>query len=208
MIVAVEGPSAAGKTTWCRATMERFVAEYVPNGQEPNGSDRAEQATYWAQVNAQVNAQRWTQALTLEESTGVAICDSDPLKLHYSWCLAAVGAEPVSRFEQELAAVRRMFAQRRLGFADVVLLSIPDPEQLVTQRDGDSTRRRGHFELHARLAEPLAEWYAAVNRVDPGRVLHGFPTGLDVATLIPPRPDRCNVQLLDQLIAELPELTS
>lgn len=109
MIVAVEGPSAAGKTTWCRATGGRFVAECAPNGQEPNGSDRVEKANYWAHVNAR----RWTQALALEESTGVAICDSDPLKLHYSWCLAAVGASPVSRFEQELAAVRRMFAERR-----------------------------------------------------------------------------------------------
>ncbi len=76
MIVAVEGPSAAGKTTWCRATGGQFVAEYIPTGQEPDGSDPAEQATYWAQVNAQ----RWTQALTLEGTTGVAVCDSDPLK--------------------------------------------------------------------------------------------------------------------------------
>ncbi|WP_257015987.1 hypothetical protein [Rhodococcus sp. ACS1] len=51
----------------------------------------------------------------MEDATGVAVCDSDPLKLHYSWCLAAVGAEPVTRFEHELAAVRQMFAQRRLG---------------------------------------------------------------------------------------------
>jgi len=108
VIVAVEGASAAGKTTWSRAIGGQFVAEYSPTGQEPDGSDLAEQATYWAQVNAQ----RWTQALTLEGATGVAVCDSDPLKLHYSWCLAAVGAEPVTRFEHELAAV---FAQRRLG---------------------------------------------------------------------------------------------
>ena len=123
VIVAVEGPSAAGKTTWCRATGEQFVAEYSPTGQEPDGSDPTGQAIYWAHVNAQ----RWSQALALEAATGVAVCDSDPLKLHYSWCLAAVGVAPITRFEHELMAVRRMFTQRRLGFADVVLLSIPDP---------------------------------------------------------------------------------
>ncbi|MDH6292271.1 uridine kinase [Rhodococcus opacus] len=69
VIVAVEGPSAAGKSTWCRATSEQFVAEYTPTGEEPDGSDPAEQATHWAQVNAQ----RWTQALTLQAATGVAV---------------------------------------------------------------------------------------------------------------------------------------
>src|SRR6478735_5328390 len=39
VIVAVEGPSAAGKSTWCRATSEQFVAEYTPTGEEPDGSD-------------------------------------------------------------------------------------------------------------------------------------------------------------------------
>ena len=202
VIVAVEGPSAAGKTTWCRATGRQFVAEYTPTGREPDGSDQAEQATYWAQVNAH----RWTQALTLEDAGGVAVCDSDPLKLHYSWCLAAVGAAPVTRFEHELAAVRQMFTERRLGFADVVLLSIPDPQQLATQRNGDHTRRRGHFDLHARLSEPLAEWYAVLDRLDPGRVVDGFPSELGVAMLAPPRPDRHDTELLEVLVDELPTL--
>jgi len=35
-------------------------------------------------------------------------CDSDPLKLHSCWRLAAVRAAPVSRFEHELVAVRHM----------------------------------------------------------------------------------------------------
>lgn len=114
VIIAVEGPSAAGKTTWCRASRRRFVAEYSPTGQEPDGSDAMEQAAYWARVNAH----RWMQALALEDASSDAICDSDPLKLHYSWCLAAVGVEPITRFEHEFAAVRQMFAQRRLGFAN------------------------------------------------------------------------------------------
>jgi len=150
--------------------------------------------------------QRWRRALTLEDAGGVAVCDSDPLKLHYSWCLAAVGAAPVTRFEHELAAVRQMFTERRLGFADVVLLSIPDPQQLATQRNGDHTRRRGHFDLHARLSEPLAEWYAVLDRLDPGRVVDGFPSELGVAMLAPPRPDRHDTELLEVLVDELPTL--
>ncbi|MFD6395369.1 hypothetical protein [Nocardia sp. NPDC060249] len=199
VIVAVEGPSAAGKTTWCRATGLQFVAEYAPTGSEPDGS---EQAAYWVSVNSQ----RWAQALKLEDSTGAAVCDSDPLKLHYSWCLAAVGAAPFARFEHELAAVRGAFAQNRLGFPDVVLLSIPDARQLAAQRIGDQTRRRRHFDLHARLSEPLAEWYAAVERLDRGRVVDGFPSALDLDAVAIPRPDRHDMDLLDALVDELPPL--
>lgn len=65
VIVAVEGPSAAGKTTWCRATGEQFVAECSPTGQEPDGSDPAGQATYWAHVNAQRWSRRWSWKLPL-----------------------------------------------------------------------------------------------------------------------------------------------
>ncbi|MFF2082539.1 hypothetical protein ACFVVM_02130 [Nocardia sp. NPDC058176] len=200
MIVAVEGPSAAGKTTWCRSAGLGFVAEYAPTGAEPDGSDPVGQAAYWAGVNSR----RWARALELEDATGVAVCDSDPLKLHYSWCLAAVGAAPLSRFEHELDAVRSAFAQRCLGFPDVVLLSIPDPPQLIAQRLGDPTRRRRHFDLHARLSEPLAEWYAALERLDSGRVIDGFPSALDLETLAPPRPDRYDLDRLDSLVDELP----
>lgn len=100
MIIAVDGPSAAGKTTWCRAHSGPFVAEYAPTGDEPDGSDPDAQADYWVRVKSG----RWAEAVALERSTGVAVCDSDPLKLHYSWCLAMVGAATWDRFERERAA--------------------------------------------------------------------------------------------------------
>lgn len=76
MIVAVEGLSAAGKTTWCRRHAVDFVAEYVPTGTEPDGTDLAAQAAYWVAINSQ----RWDNARRLEQQTGLAVCDSDPLK--------------------------------------------------------------------------------------------------------------------------------
>lgn len=88
MIVAVEGPSAAGKTTWCRTHAAQFVPEYMPTGAGPDGSTPDVQADYWVKINSG----RWAEAVELERSTGLAICDSDPLKLHYSWC----GAWPPS----------------------------------------------------------------------------------------------------------------
>ena len=77
------------------SVVEEFVAEYQPTGFEPDGTNLEVQASYWTTVNSK----RWSQAEDLEARTGIALCDSDPLKLHYSWCLAAVGAAPRERFE-------------------------------------------------------------------------------------------------------------
>ena len=74
MIVAVEGPSAAGKTTWCLQQGRPVVAEYAPTGREPDGSDEEARAAYWAEVNAG----RWREALALERRSEVVLCDSDP----------------------------------------------------------------------------------------------------------------------------------
>ena len=126
MIVVVEGPSAAGKTTWCPQHAPAAVEEYAPTGAEPDDSDLSAQAGYWTAVNSR----RWAQARALEARTGIAVCDSAPVKLHYSWSLSRIGATPRARFEHELAQTRRAFATGALGLADLVLVSIPPPATL------------------------------------------------------------------------------
>lgn len=196
----MEGPSAAGKSTWCRRHSTNFVAEHVPTGSEPDGTDTSSQGGFWTEVNCR----RWTQATSLEARTGIAICDSDPLKLHYSWSLSRIGAAPWSRFVDELAAVRRAFHAETLGFADLVLVSIPPPAVLRAQRLGDPTRSRRSFELHARLSASLRAWYGAIDALHPGRVVWEFPSGGLPSSMPPPRPSRSDVSLLDELVDTLP----
>ena len=203
MIVGVEGPSAAGKTTWCRRVADRFVGEYEPTGREPVGDDLEVQARYWTKINAD----RWSEAIEVERMDGLALCDSDPLKLHYSWCLARIGAAPRSRFSQEHREVRRAMRQQRLGFVDAVVVGLPDEGTLRIQKDGDKTRTRSSFDLHLLLRTPLEEWYRGIDALDPGRVSWGFPTALpDDFTSVGPRRDRYDVELLDALIQGLPAL--
>jgi hypothetical protein len=199
VIVAVEGPSAAGKTTWCSRRRRPVVAEYAPTGREPDGSDEDGRAAYWVAVNSG----RWREAVEHERRSGVVLCDSDPVKLHYSWCLARIGAGATSRFEHELAHTRAAFAREELGLPDAVVVSIPSLELLVQRRRGDPTRSRRSFELHARLAEPLREWYGAVDGINPGRVTWSFP---DELVTPGPRPRRCDPALLDGIVAGLPAL--
>ena len=62
MIVAVEEPSAAGKTTWCaRHGGDAVVPEYVPTGREPRDADPDAQADSWAEVNTG----RWAAARSI-----------------------------------------------------------------------------------------------------------------------------------------------
>ncbi|MEV8505378.1 hypothetical protein AB0368_11180 [Actinoplanes sp. NPDC051475] len=199
MIVVVEGPTAAGKTSWCRRYVGRHVAEYQMTGREP--ADAVALARHWVRAGTQ----RWATALDLEREDGIAFCDTDPVKLHYAWGMAALGLAPRAQFDRELAVTREAFRSGRLGFADAVLVSLPDIATLQLRRDGDETRRRRNFAAHVQLREPLQQWYAALESLSPGRVVWDLPaTG--VPKLPEPRAERCAVELLDSLVAALPPL--
>ena len=150
---------------------------------------------------------RWAAAVRLEAETGTAVCDSDPLKLHYSWGLARIGAAPAGRFERELVEVRRAFEHGRLGLPDLALVTLPPQAVLRQRRDDDPSRQRRHFDLHRRLAGPLREWYSAMAQLDAERVVWALPDdGLDGLPALGSRPSRTDVRLLDQLVAALPAL--
>lgn len=173
----MEGPSAAGKTTWCRSIADRFVPEYVPTGCEPDGSDLRAQGRYWTGVNTR----RWSEAVELEGALGHVLCDSDPLKLHYSWCLY------------------------RLGFADAVLVALPDETALRQRKEGDATRARRSFDLHVQLRTPLQDWYRVLADLRPGRVAWNLPqTWPSLVNDIPVRAERYYIKLLDTLVHRLP----
>ncbi|GAB3840184.1 hypothetical protein ACFPIJ_34020 [Dactylosporangium cerinum] len=204
MIVAVTGPSAAGKTTWCRRHHpENLVAEYAPTGAEPDDGDLSAQAAFWSAVNCR----RWQAAVARERASGLAVCDDDPLKLHYSWSLVRIGAASPELWTFEVAANRAAIAAGRLGFADVVLVSLPSVEELRRRRDGDPTRQRRNFALHVRLAEPLREWYQALELAAPGRVRWELPSDGLPAVLPAARADRYDPAVFDALIAALPHIS-
>ena len=175
------------------------MAEYVPTGSEP--ADGQALARHWTRVAMR----RWDEAEQLERADGVAFCDTDPLKLHYSWGMAALGLAPRAQFDRELAVARMAFQMGRLGLADAVLIGLPDLVTLQRQRDDDQTRRRRNFATHVQLREPLRQWYATLDRLDPGRVIWDLPDD-GVPKLPAPRADRTSADLLDELIDALPPL--
>jgi hypothetical protein len=200
MIVVVEGISASGKSTWCA---QHGGLHVVPeNGRIAGAPDRVADPTGAAAFWAERNIDRWQAALAVERATGHALCDTDPLKLHYVWCLWRVGEASERDWSLELAATRQTIADGRIGFADRYLVADTDVETARRQAMTDSRRRRRNFDLHARLRPALLEWYMLLDVVLPGRVQFSLPANLHVGTTVGQRHD---LAAFDAMIARLPQ---
>jgi hypothetical protein len=204
LIAVVEGLSAAGKTSWCKQNFPELTVweSAIPEGGPNRKTDPAFASKYWAAVNAG----RWAEAVLFEAEHGLAVCDTDPFKLHYAFSLWQVGAMPKWDWEFEVEIHRELFSSGQIGFSDRYFVSIPDEQTLESRMTGDATRARRSFDLHSKLGPSLKTWYQAVDSLEPGRVTWGFPESVSVEELITstPRQDRSDIQLFDQLIAILP----
>ncbi|MEM6858085.1 MAG: hypothetical protein AAF559_09450 [Pseudomonadota bacterium] len=200
MIIVASGISASGKTTWTRSLgMGAVIEEHGPLPDAP-GREAAlgEPAEYWTARNTE----RWAKALAAEEACGLAICDSDPLKLHFHYALWQVGEGTRDQFDAMAQGARAAIVQHRLGFADVFYVSPRDPDDARVLRNNDPTRRRRNFERNAKLYEPLMAWYRALGDLLPGRIVFDLPDGWRPPEL-EQNPQRYDPELLDALIGRL-----
>lgn len=90
------------------------------------GADQREYPREAAGFWAQRNSARWEQALRIEQASGIAVCDSDPFKLHYPWTLWRTGHAHRTAWTIALEASQPFFDTGRLGLADLILVAIPD----------------------------------------------------------------------------------
>lgn len=187
MIVVVEGISASGKSSWCA---NHAPGQVIPeNGRLEGAPDARVEPERAASFWAERNVARWQAALALEQETALAVCDTDPLKLHYTWSLWKIGGAREREWQFALAATRRTIAESHIGFADRYFVTSVEPELARNRAAADKTRRRRNFELHVRLQPPLLAWYAALGTVLPGRVHFGFPSALPTDPVPGPRYD-------------------
>jgi hypothetical protein len=168
MIVVMEGPSAAGKTTWCRANCPDLLAENASeNSDAPDlYGDPQEVALFWVEFNAK----QWQAALQIEKEKGIAVCDGDPLHLYFSWSLWKARALASNLFDAELPLYRQAIAHGRIGFAGLVLWREAPLEELRRRARSDSTRRRRRHELYLSMNPGMKAWFAIREQVLPGSV--------------------------------------
>lgn len=168
MIVAIEGPSAAGKTTWCRThCRDLWVEETAANIVAPDVyDDPAEVGRFWVD-HAIAN---WQRALEIERDRGVAVCDGDPFHLYFAWALWKSGALDRKLFDIESEFYRTAFEQMQIGLVDLVLwLDVP-LEELRRRAKADRSRRRKRHEMYLALTPWMEIWFDARERFLPGTV--------------------------------------
>lgn len=190
MIVVVEGPSASGKTTWCR----RHAPRWLP---EPGAGTMDEILRY--QIH------RWRQALEADAMDEVVVLDGDPFKLYYSWAERKIGRLSDLEWSSIADTTRVDFVTGDLGVADLVLYSDPSEDELRRRQEGDATRTRRNFERHMVMRPFFRRWYEAVARLDPARVVWAHPPdGLTGDLLaVGRRPSRSSPKLLAELLNDL-----
>ncbi len=169
MILAIEGPSAAGKTTWCQThCANSWVQEAPYHIPAPDlYADPTEVGQFWVKHNAA----SWQHALELEREHGVAVCDGDPFHLYFAWSLWKAGALDGTLFEVERKLYTEAFEARQVGFVDLVLwLEAPDDE-LRRRAKNDNNRRRKRHEIYLSLVPWMKTWFDARERLLPASVL-------------------------------------
>lgn len=201
MIIVVEGPSGAGKTTWCRThaganALLEALPDHATVPTEPHAAAR-----YWVERNVA----RWREVREREARDGLVVVDTDPFKLHYVWTLFQTGQASALQWTMQRDVARDAFASGRQALADLFLVSDIDDATLRARRDADPTRTRRNFERHVRLRDALLRWYRAIDRLESGRVVFGLPeTGLAPDLLAKgKRATPSGLELFDRLMSEL-----
>ena len=201
MIIVVEGPSGAGRTTWCRthAGANALLEPLPDHSTVPNEPEAA--ARFWVERNVA----RWEAILAREARDGLVVVDTDPFKLHFVWTLLRSGQISELEWTMQRDAARDAFASGRYALADVFLVSDVDVATLRARRDADPSRTRTNFERHVLLRDSLLRWYRAIDRLEPGRVDFGLPAEGITPELIArgKRARRSGRELFDELIKEL-----
>jgi deoxyadenosine/deoxycytidine kinase len=182
MIIAIEGASAAGKTTWCREHFpDQHVTETSENISAPElFSDPTQVAIFW--VNHAT--ENWRRALEIEKQHDVAVCDGDPLHLYFSWALWKSGALGGQLFDTERDLYRDAFAHQRIGFVDHVLWIEVSEEELHRRASADKIRRRKRHEMYLTLVPWMKAWFQERQRILP-QTVHALETSLDIESLAP-----------------------
>lgn len=201
MIIAIEGASAAGKTTWCRS---HFPHQHVP--ETPNNiaapdlfSDPPAVAAFW--VNHAI--QNWRRALEIEQQHGLAICDGDPFHLYFSWALWKSGTLGRELFDVETRLYRAAFKNGEIGLVDHVFWIEVSADDLRRRASADTARKRKRHELYLALLPWMKTWFEERERTLPGTV-HDLEGNFDPNSLPPvPNASRYNLQLFDNLLQSL-----
>jgi hypothetical protein len=111
----------------------------------------------------------------MERAKGLAVCDTDPMKLHFILALWQVGEAQEADWLSQLKFTRAAVSDRRLGFADRYMFKTINSLLTQQQRDREKARPRPNCGLDLRLHNSLVRWYETTAKAMPERLVWGLP---------------------------------
>ncbi|WP_435358603.1 hypothetical protein [Haloarchaeobius sp. DFWS5] len=171
-IIALEGPSAVGKTTTAKRLCEELDASRVPEVNELFDRPPSAPETWYFECQCD----RWELALERESDYEFVILDGDVLQpLWYNWIARGLAAaDPSIEVFASVDAVYSFFREKlrteAIGFPDRYLVLTADERTLRRRKGTDDTRTRRNFETHIRFAEPQQRYFEQLRELAPPRV--------------------------------------
>jgi deoxyadenosine/deoxycytidine kinase len=162
-ILCLEGASAVGKSTTCKALSKKYGAYVVEEVallfQKPNLEDH--ELVHWL-LERQV--ERWKIAVNKLSDYDLVILDGDHFKIWYSW-IFGFQSEGLDYFNNYF---RELLLSKNIGFPDSYVVLTINEEELRRRKVFDLTRKRGNFERHLRLIDPQKRFFRAIDQYMPG----------------------------------------
>ncbi|MBJ9989286.1 MULTISPECIES: hypothetical protein [Paenibacillus] len=157
-IVCLEGTSAVGKSTTCKAFAEIYDTYIVEETRFLFGPTNLKgiELVEW---HLECQIKRWQIALEKSKEHEFVLLDGDVFKLWYD---RTYGFDE-KMFEYESDYFRRKIILNEISFPHCYVVLWSDEAKLRKQKESDKTRKRGGFEKHLKLVEPQIKYFTALN---------------------------------------------
>jgi hypothetical protein len=164
-ILCLEGTSAVGKSTTCKAFASKHDAFVVEETQFLFGQTSL-QGLDLINWFLECQVKRWKIALEKSKQYEYVLLDGDVLKLWYDW----VYGSDEKMFEYQAKYLRNKIISNEMSFPYGYVVFWADQSELRIRKESDKTRRRGGFEKHLKLVNPQIKYFTALDSYAPGYV--------------------------------------
>jgi len=164
-IICLEGTSAVGKSTTCKAFSSKHDAFIVEETDFLFGKTSL-QGLDLVNWFLECQVKRWQIALDKSKQHQYVLLDGDIFKLWYDW----VYGSDEKTFEYQADYLREKLISNEISFPHCYVVLWADQAELRIRKELDKTRRRGGFEKHLKLVDPQIKYFAALDSYVPGYV--------------------------------------
>lgn len=165
-VINIEGASAVGKTTTSSLLASSYKGFHIP---EVNAWWKCPDPEY-REWFFERQLDRWRIAQEKKEDHRFVVIDIDlfqPFWYNWAFDFTLFGGQSLD-FVTDF--YRKQFLAQKIGFPDRYYILNANETELLKRKVGDTTRRRGGFELNLKFIEPQRHYFEALNSFIPNLV--------------------------------------